>query len=103
MKPTSLTESDLEVDMKATFEARYQRDWNDPASEEMAAVWSVAWMASQGLAKSLLAESLGHITDKPWDDESLLHSRISDFLGLEIKYPEMVNQIKAELAGKQGY
>ena len=30
----------------AAFEAKYQRDWNDPAGDEMKAVWSDAWAAA---------------------------------------------------------
>ena len=32
--------------MQAAFEAKYQRDWNDPAGDEMKAVWSDAWAAA---------------------------------------------------------
>lgn len=81
--------------MQSAFEEKYQRDWNDPASGEMVAVWADAWVAAQDTAKALLAESLAYITDKPWDDEALLHARVSAFLGFEVKYPELVNQIKA--------
>lgn len=84
--------------MQSAFEEKYRRDWNDPASGEMAAVWAEAWAAAQASAKALLGECLAHITEKPWDDESLLHARVSDFLGLEIKHPDLVNQIKAEQA-----
>lgn len=34
-------------DMKAAFEAKYQRDWNDPAGDEMKAVWTEAWAAAK--------------------------------------------------------
>jgi hypothetical protein len=47
-------------------------------------------------AKSLLEEALEHITVKPWDDSTLLHARISEFLGKPIKYPEYVAQRRAE-------
>lgn len=36
----------LESDMKAAFEAKYQRDWNDPAGDDMKAVWAEAWAAA---------------------------------------------------------
>lgn len=35
-----------ENDMKAAFEAKYQRDWNDPAGNEMKAAWADAWAAA---------------------------------------------------------
>ena len=37
---------DETADMKAAFEAKYQRDWNDPAGNEMKAVWADAWAAA---------------------------------------------------------
>ena len=37
----------LESDMKAAFEAKYQRDWNDPAGDDMKAVWAEAWAAAK--------------------------------------------------------
>lgn len=40
-----------------------------------------------GEAISLLRESLDHITEKPWDDTTRLHERISVFLGLPVAYP----------------
>lgn len=36
------------VEMQSAFEAKYQRDWNDPASDEMKAVWADAWAAARG-------------------------------------------------------
>ena len=36
-----------ESDMKAAFEAKYQRDWNDPAGDDMKAVWAEAWAAAK--------------------------------------------------------
>lgn len=33
--------------MRAAFEEKYKRDWNDPAGDEMKAVWSEAWTAAQ--------------------------------------------------------
>lgn len=38
----------------------------------------------------LLREALDHITDKPWDDPTLLHARISERLGLPVRYPDHV-------------
>lgn len=45
-----------QMDMQAAFEAKYQRDWNDPASNEMKAVWADAWTAAFG-AKKLLVDA----------------------------------------------
>lgn len=33
--------------MKAAFEAKYQRDWNDPAGDDMTVIWTAAWNAAQ--------------------------------------------------------
>lgn len=33
--------------MKEAFEAKYQRDWNDPAGDEMKTVWTDAWAAAK--------------------------------------------------------
>lgn len=46
----------------------------------------------------LLREAREHVTDKPWDDSSLLHARISEALGLPVEYPDMVEQFRAEQA-----
>ena len=35
--------------MKAAFEARYQRDWEDPAGDEMKAIWADAWAAAKAV------------------------------------------------------
>lgn len=29
--------------MKAAFESKYSRDWNDPAGDDMKAIWAAAW------------------------------------------------------------
>ncbi len=42
----------------------------------------------QTTADVLLREALMHITDKPWDDSTHLHKRISEHLGRPISYPE---------------
>ena len=39
-----------ENDMQEAFEAKYQRDWNDPAGNEMKAVWADAWAAAKASA-----------------------------------------------------
>lgn len=36
----------------------------------------------------LLEEALDWVTDKPWDDTSHLHKRISEELGLPVQYPD---------------
>lgn len=38
--------------MKAAFEAKYQRDWDDPASAEMKAIWADAWAESWRTAEA---------------------------------------------------
>lgn len=45
-------------------------------------------------ANSLLREARDRITDKPWDDLTLLHARISEFLGLPVEYPDQVAQAR---------
>jgi hypothetical protein len=45
-------------------------------------------------ATDLLREALEWITDKPWDDPTLLHKRISEFLGKPVKYPEYIAKLK---------
>jgi hypothetical protein len=49
----SLTLLGIEADlstMQAAFEAKYQRDWDDPASDEMKAIWADAWAAAKASA-----------------------------------------------------
>lgn len=46
-------------------------------------------------AEALLRESLQWVTDKPWDDDTLLHKRISEFLGDPVKYPDYIKQLEA--------
>lgn len=36
--------------MKAAFEAKYERDWNDPSGDDMKAVWADAWTAARAFA-----------------------------------------------------
>ncbi|WP_146139380.1 hypothetical protein [Simplicispira suum] len=38
------------VEMQAAFEKKYQRDWNDPAGDEMKAIWADAWAAAKAAA-----------------------------------------------------
>lgn len=37
---------------------------------------------------ALLIEALEWVTEKPWDDGTFLHYRISNALGLPVAYPE---------------
>ena len=49
----SLTLLGIEADlstMQAAFETKYQRDWDDPASDEMKAIWADAWAAAKASA-----------------------------------------------------
>ncbi|MBA9859910.1 hypothetical protein [Ralstonia insidiosa] len=41
-------------------------------------------------AVDLLQEALGKINDKPWEDPTLLHARISEYLGQPVKYADAV-------------
>jgi hypothetical protein len=41
-------------------------------------------------AVGLLHEALKHISDKPWEESTLLHARISEFLGVPLKYADAV-------------
>lgn len=45
-------------------------------------------------AEKLLLEALEHITDKPWDDPSLLHARICEFFGKPVPYADQVAQMR---------
>lgn len=46
--------------------------------------------------EALLAEALGHVTEKPWDDPTHLHARISRALGKPVKYPEHLAAVEAQ-------
>ena len=35
--------------MKAAFEAKYHRDWEDPSGDEMKAIWADAWAAAKAV------------------------------------------------------
>lgn len=45
-------------------------------------------IAQLRVALDLLEEAREWVTDKPWDDNTYLHKRISEFLGLPVEYPE---------------
>jgi CHASE1-domain containing sensor protein len=42
--------------------------------------------------EGLLTEAREHITDKPWDDTTRLHRRISEALGLEVHYADWMKE-----------
>ena len=44
---TLLAVSSDQKQMIEAFESKYKRDWNDPASDEMKAVWADAWVAAK--------------------------------------------------------
>ena len=44
--------------------------------------------ASIAEALGLLKEAREWVTEKPWDDNTYLHKRISEFLGLPVEYPD---------------
>ncbi|MBB6204420.1 hypothetical protein GGD69_005314 [Paraburkholderia fungorum] len=46
-------------------------------------------------AVGLLREALQHISDKPWEETSLLHARISEFLGSPVQYAGAVALARA--------
>jgi hypothetical protein len=46
-------------------------------------------------ATALLREALAWVPEKPWDDSTLLHKRISEFLGDPVKYPDYIKQLEA--------
>lgn len=41
-------------------------------------------------AVDLLKEALGKLNDKPWEDPTLLHARICEYLGQPVKYADAV-------------
>lgn len=45
-------------------------------------------------AEALLREALQWVTDKPWDDDTLLHKRISEFLGEPIHYQDHIKTLE---------
>lgn len=60
----------------------------------------VCEMEKLAKACALLAEALDHITDKPWDDRTQLHSRICKFLGRSVTYPDFISdKDDSEIAG----
>ena len=72
----------LNAAMKVAFEAKYSRDWNDPAGDEMKAVWSDAWDASRcgalaftaGLPSPLAGSSLFVTKDGAIHAGALIHN-----------------------------
>jgi hypothetical protein len=45
-------------------------------------------------AERLLLETLDHITDKPWDDPTMLHKRICEFLGKPVPYADHIKKVE---------
>lgn len=45
------------------------------------------WMLTMPDVACILIECRGRVCDKPWDDDSGLHDRLSDLLGLPRSYP----------------
>ena len=45
-------------------------------------------------AEALLREALKWVTDKPWDDDTLLHKRISEFLGEPVHYQDHIKTLE---------
>ena len=54
-------------------------------------------MANVELLVGLLREALGHVTDKPWDDDTMLHARISEAIGEPVQYADMVARKREEI------
>ena len=48
------------------------------------------------LLQGLLTEAREHVTDKPWDDRTLLHKRISEALGLPVEYADWIREAYGE-------
>ncbi len=48
------------------------------------------------IARGLLREALKHINKKPWDEPTLLHARISEFLGVPVEYADFVEAVRRE-------
>ncbi|ASW03652.1 hypothetical protein [Paraburkholderia aromaticivorans] len=46
-------------------------------------------------AVGLLREALKHISDKPWEESTLLHARISEYLGEPIQHADAVVHARA--------
>jgi hypothetical protein len=49
--------------------------------------------ATEDRLRGLLREALEHITEKPWDDDTHLHARISRELGLPIQYADHIKAV----------
>ena len=45
-------------------------------------------------ATALLREALAWVPEKPWDDDTLLHKRISEFLGEPIHYQDHIKTLE---------
>lgn len=51
--------------MQQAFQASYNRDWNDPAGDDMKLIWAKAWEASQKVAASSLKTHAAKLRDMP--------------------------------------
>lgn len=51
--------------MKAAFEAKYQRDWEDPSGDEMKAIWADAWAAAQLVENALVQTPKKYLPKAP--------------------------------------
>jgi len=87
---TTPVEPSDSAEMRAAFEEEFQRDWNDPYSNDLKDTWTRAWTAARRKGDALLTEALAHVTPKPWDDDSQLHARISRHLGREVEYADWI-------------
>lgn len=45
------------------------------------------------LLQGLLTEAREYVTDKPWDDSTLLHKRISEALGLPVENADWIKEV----------
>lgn len=84
-----------EAAMREAFELAYERAWDEPSSNEMKVIWVKAWNAARIKGDELLAQALEAITDKPWDDPTYLHARISQHLGRKVQYAESIAQYES--------
>lgn len=48
---------DPDAAMRSAFESKYQRDWNDPAGDEMKLIWADAWGAAMATVSPIGAQA----------------------------------------------
>lgn len=51
--------------MQEAFQSAYGRDWNDPAGDDMKAIWAKAWEASQKALVNQLTMTATHLRSMP--------------------------------------